>query len=378
VIALLAVAWGQEPAEVVRQTTFVRRPLAGRPIADLRVGAQAADGTTPFLCAELTPVAWFGVEGCGTGAGILHQSDGFDMAHFRARVRALHREIKRSDVDLLVGAGFAEVQRGQDEAGFRFGRPAGSGRRRGRGRRDLAVGEGPVLHHARHLPGGRHQRGRGVDPGCSRGDGRRTRGAVRGRYDRARVLMLGTVAVLGLGWASELPLPDRTVGRPWVGGALDLSVGMGAWQLPTFSRGHPWSVPRMNVHSTLVGHLGGPWVVGLHAAGWALPGDNQGFRIEPRAGLRLASWSSARLDLVVGGAVDVTRNVEIGPLVASTLRVWPGGGPEPRFFLTVEARLAVRFSMWETMMACSSPCDQTTVYNPGGTGVLLGVGTSVR
>lgn len=120
-IWLAAAALGQEPAEVVRQTTFVRRPIAGRPVFDLRVGAQAADLPTPFLCAEVTPVAWLGVEGCGTGAGILHQSDGFDLAHFRARVRALHREVKRSDLDLLVGAGFAEIQRGQDEAGFRFG-----------------------------------------------------------------------------------------------------------------------------------------------------------------------------------------------------------------------------------------------------------------
>lgn len=121
-ILALAAAFAQDPGgEVIEQTTFVRRPVAGRPVFDLRVGAQSVDGSHPYLCGEGNPLAWLSVEACGTGAGILHRGDGFDMAHFRARVRALHREIKRSDIDLLVGAGFAEVQRGEDAAGFRFG-----------------------------------------------------------------------------------------------------------------------------------------------------------------------------------------------------------------------------------------------------------------
>lgn len=116
----LALADGPSQPGAV-QGAFVRRPVAGRPVADLRVGAQSIDGSTPYLCAEGNPTAWFGIEACGNGQGILHQGQGFDMVHFRGRFRALHRELNRSDVDLLVGAGFAEVQRGEDAAGFRFG-----------------------------------------------------------------------------------------------------------------------------------------------------------------------------------------------------------------------------------------------------------------
>lgn len=124
-IVLVALAAAQDPTptgEVAKQQTFVRRPVAGRPVAELRVGAQSIEGSHPTLCGEGNPTAWLSIEACGNGAGILHQdANAFDMAHFRARFRALHREIQRSDVDVLLGAGFAEIQAGQDAAGFRFG-----------------------------------------------------------------------------------------------------------------------------------------------------------------------------------------------------------------------------------------------------------------
>ncbi len=106
----------------VQNKTFVRREVAGRPVFDLRVGAQSIDGRNPYLCGEGNPLKWLSIEACGTGAGILHQNGGFDMAHFRTRVRALHGETGRADLDLMIGAGFAEVQSSTDQAGFRFGR----------------------------------------------------------------------------------------------------------------------------------------------------------------------------------------------------------------------------------------------------------------
>jgi len=122
ILSLLALS--AQADDGVKQRTFVRRPLAGRPVFDLRVGAQSIDGRHPYLCGEGNPLAWLSIEACGTGAGILHQSPGYDMAHFRARVRALHAQTDRADIDLLVGAGFAEVQVGQDRGGFRFGEQA--------------------------------------------------------------------------------------------------------------------------------------------------------------------------------------------------------------------------------------------------------------
>ncbi|MCB9676711.1 MAG: hypothetical protein H6737_16460 [Alphaproteobacteria bacterium] len=121
ILALLALTASADD-EVVKNRTFVRKPVAGRPVFDLRIGAQSIDGRHPYMCGEGNPLAWLSIEACGTGAGIFHQSPGYDMAHFRTRVRALHGETGRADLDLLVGAGFAEVQSTTDQAGFRFGR----------------------------------------------------------------------------------------------------------------------------------------------------------------------------------------------------------------------------------------------------------------
>ena len=45
------------------------------------------------------------------------------MAHFRTRARALGLDRGRAELDLLVGAGFAEIQRTADAHGFKFGKP---------------------------------------------------------------------------------------------------------------------------------------------------------------------------------------------------------------------------------------------------------------
>ena len=104
-------------------TAYRPRPVAGHPVLEMRVGADRANPQHPYLCGELIPLAALSLEGCGTGAGFLHQdNDSIDMAHFRARLRALSVSRGRTSADLLLGGGFAEVQRTVDEAGFRFGR----------------------------------------------------------------------------------------------------------------------------------------------------------------------------------------------------------------------------------------------------------------
>jgi len=118
VLAILGSAFAQEQ---VKNRTFIRKPVAGRPVFDLRVGVQSIEGNKAYLCGEGNPTAWLSIEACGTGSGIFSQARGVEMAHFRTRFRALHHEADRSDISMLLGVGFAEVQNGTDAAGFRFG-----------------------------------------------------------------------------------------------------------------------------------------------------------------------------------------------------------------------------------------------------------------
>lgn len=111
-----AAAWAETRSEAVRPN-----PIAGHAVLELRVGVDRIDAQHPVICAEGSPLAWLSVEGCGTGSGFLHHDDAPDMAHFRARARVLEVGEGRASASLLGGLGFAEVQRGADAAGFKFG-----------------------------------------------------------------------------------------------------------------------------------------------------------------------------------------------------------------------------------------------------------------
>lgn len=125
-ILLVGPAHGEEPdpaTAAVDSGAFVPDPVAGHPLLELRVGGQVGAPTHPYVCGELTPVKRISIEGCGNGSGFLHQADVPDMAHFRARGAVLQGRRQRLAGELLVGVGFAEVQRTADEPGFQFGEP---------------------------------------------------------------------------------------------------------------------------------------------------------------------------------------------------------------------------------------------------------------
>lgn len=109
-------------AQEVSSETYKPAPVAGHPVFDLRVGVDRIDQQHPYLCGEISPLGWLSIEGCGTGNGFLHHGDEPDMAHFRTRFRTVGIDKGRAELDLLVGAGFAEVQRTADEHGFKFGK----------------------------------------------------------------------------------------------------------------------------------------------------------------------------------------------------------------------------------------------------------------
>ncbi len=125
---LLALVVLAQPADAGAGNRMVLpRAADHRPTVELRGGfdarpAPASEGpASPFICGEFTPLRRVGLEGCGNGAGVLQNRDLSDFAHFRVRVTALQRTLGQWNVDVIPGVGWAEVQRGQDAAGFRFG-----------------------------------------------------------------------------------------------------------------------------------------------------------------------------------------------------------------------------------------------------------------
>lgn len=121
-LALLSLSAAHAQDNATGDTVFVPQPVASRPVFDMRVGVDSsARATTPYICAEGYPLARVSLEACGTGAGILHQGPAAEMAHFRGRFTAWEHDAGRVEGGLLLGAGFAEVQRAADAPGFRFG-----------------------------------------------------------------------------------------------------------------------------------------------------------------------------------------------------------------------------------------------------------------
>lgn len=121
-LALLSLTAANAQEGVTEDTVFVPRPVASRPVFDMRVGVDSsARAAMPYICAEGYPLSRVSLEACGTGAGVLHQGPAAEMAHFRGRFTALEHETGRLQGGLLLGAGVAEVQSGADAPGFRFG-----------------------------------------------------------------------------------------------------------------------------------------------------------------------------------------------------------------------------------------------------------------
>ena len=94
-------------------------------VLDLRVGVQGIGHekgqSHPYVCGEVSPIKRVSIEACGNGSGILHRSQGPDMAHFRLRTTLVTLLQRSSSASLIVGAGFMEVQRTSDKPGFDFG-----------------------------------------------------------------------------------------------------------------------------------------------------------------------------------------------------------------------------------------------------------------
>ena len=91
---------------------------------NLRLGSATSDSTgRPVICLDVRIVKGLGVEGCGTGQGVIHDQTGTELAHFRATYSILERTTKTGTGRIRGGLGFAELQVGVDRAGFNFNTP---------------------------------------------------------------------------------------------------------------------------------------------------------------------------------------------------------------------------------------------------------------
>lgn len=97
-----------------------------RHFGNFRIGTSSGYGEgRPEMCLELSPWQPIAVEACGNGSGFLHREDRPELAHFRARWRILQWTPRNLVVEPHLGAGFAELQIGEDAPGFSFGRVVG-------------------------------------------------------------------------------------------------------------------------------------------------------------------------------------------------------------------------------------------------------------
>jgi hypothetical protein len=100
--------------------------MGARNYFHMRVGGSSGNQTArPEICAEVAPHERLSLQACGTGAGIWHRDPAPQLAHFRAdfhitAVRALGGVLKP-----LFGLGFAEMQVGRDDPGFKFASAGG-------------------------------------------------------------------------------------------------------------------------------------------------------------------------------------------------------------------------------------------------------------
>jgi hypothetical protein len=97
----------------------------GRTYVNARVGmASANENHRPEVCVEAAPLAFLSVEACGTGAQLWHDDPRPEMSHYRLKGRFGSWPFRQFWLQGFVGAGFAEMSVGADQAGFAFGGPS--------------------------------------------------------------------------------------------------------------------------------------------------------------------------------------------------------------------------------------------------------------
>jgi hypothetical protein len=117
--ALLVLVGGMARAEDTLGVEATARNAPPRNYGNLRVGASTSS-RRPSLRLELSPLEMLSIEGCGTGSGFLHHEPEPEIAHFRSWLKLTSWKTEIGWLQPRIGAGFAELQVGEDGSGFSF------------------------------------------------------------------------------------------------------------------------------------------------------------------------------------------------------------------------------------------------------------------
>jgi hypothetical protein len=117
--ALLFVMLGGTLSSAQPVSVFKEVGHAPRHWGNVRIGVDSST-TRPELCLEVSPIELVSLEGCGTGSGFLHHDPAPEIAHFRTKVKLMSWETPIGFLQPRLGLGFAELQIGEDTAGFYF------------------------------------------------------------------------------------------------------------------------------------------------------------------------------------------------------------------------------------------------------------------
>ena len=131
-LALAIIAGLRMPALADEPVDAVPDGHASIPIQNrinLRGGVASTDRNgRPTICLDVRVAFDVGVESCGTGSGVWGDSNGVEMAHFRASYAFIRRQLEHAALRVRGGAGLAELQVGVDRPGLSVGGPeAGRG-----------------------------------------------------------------------------------------------------------------------------------------------------------------------------------------------------------------------------------------------------------
>jgi hypothetical protein len=111
---------GERPPLLDERTETAHEPELPR-FVSFRVAPAPGDGSRKQqLCLDVPLFLGVSVEGCGSGAGFLKAPTEPDLAHFRAKVPLGRAQVRGVTVVPGVVVGFAELQVGEDQAGFDF------------------------------------------------------------------------------------------------------------------------------------------------------------------------------------------------------------------------------------------------------------------
>ncbi len=107
------------PAPADSGTTDAKPPKPPRTYASMSVGGSTGSRGA-ILCAEVAPLSFLSISGCGNGSGFLHHDDAPDLSHWRINGTVYSFKTGALWLQPRVQLGFAEVQVGQDTPGFDF------------------------------------------------------------------------------------------------------------------------------------------------------------------------------------------------------------------------------------------------------------------